>query len=126
MRKIKQVLRLRYEWKLDQRQVARSGSISVSAVHEYRKRAEKATVSWPLPDGWNDTRLEGVLYPCPEAKLQTQKSPPDYAAVHEQLQTHRHVTCSCFGRSIASPTPTAIATAASASRISAGARNSTW
>ena len=91
MRKIKEVLRLRYEWKLDQRQVARSGSISVSTVHEYLKRAEEAKVSWPLPDGWDDTRLEGVLYPCPEAKLQTQKSPPDFAAVHEQLLTHRHV-----------------------------------
>jgi len=124
MRKIKDVLRLRYEWKLDQRQVARSGSISVSTVHEYRKRAEKAKVSWPLPDGWNDARL--VLYPCPEAKLRTQKSPPDFAAVHEQLRTHRHVTLQLLGRSIASPTPTAIATAASASRISAGARHSTW
>ena len=126
MRKIKEVLRLRYELKLDQRQIARSCSISVSTVHEYRKRAEKAKVSWPLPDGWNDTRLEGVLYPCPEAKLRTQKSPPDFAAVHEQLRTHRHVTLQLLGRSIASPTPTAIATAASASRISAGARNSTW
>ncbi len=55
MRKIKEVLRLRYELKLDQRQIARSCSISVSTVHEYLKRAEEAKVSWPLPDGWDDT-----------------------------------------------------------------------
>ena len=42
MRKIKEVLRLRYELKLDQRQVARSCSVSVSTVHEYLKRAEAA------------------------------------------------------------------------------------
>ena len=40
MRKIKEVLRLRYELKLDQRQIARSCSIAVSTVHEYLKRAE--------------------------------------------------------------------------------------
>src|SRR3954471_1463259 len=92
MRKIKEVLRLRYELKLDQRQIARSCSISVSTVHEYLKRAEGAKVSWPLPDGWDDTRLESALYPCPEAKPQPKKSAPDFAAVHEQLRTHRHVT----------------------------------
>jgi hypothetical protein len=45
MRKIKEVLRLRYELKLDQRQIARSCSISVSTVHEYLKRTEGAKVS---------------------------------------------------------------------------------
>jgi transposase len=77
---------------LDQRQVARSCSIAVSTVHEYLQRAEAAHVSWPLPDGWNDTRLEAALYPSPDAKPQPKKSPPDFAAVHEQLRTHRHVT----------------------------------
>jgi DNA-binding transcriptional regulator LsrR (DeoR family) len=49
MRKIKEVLRLRYELKLDQRQIARSCSISVRTVHEYLKRAESAKTStvWP-------------------------------------------------------------------------------
>src|SRR5260370_11581384 len=92
MRKTKEVLRLRYELKLDQRQSDSSCSISVSTVHEYSKRAEGAKLSWPLPEGWDDTRLEAALYPCPEAKPQTKKSPPDFAAVHEQLRTHRHVT----------------------------------
>ena len=92
MRKIKEVLRLRYELKLDQRQIARSCSISVSTVHEYLRRAERAKVSWPLPDGWDDAHLEAALYPCPEAKPQAKKSPPDFAAIHEQLRSHRHVT----------------------------------
>jgi transposase len=92
MRKIKEVLRLRYELKLDQRQIARSCSIAVSTVHEYLKRAEAAKVTWPLPDGWNDARLEAALYPSPDATPQPKKSPPDFTAVHEQLRTHRHVT----------------------------------
>ena len=92
MRKIKEVLRLRYELNLDHRQIARSCSISVSTVHEYLKRAEGAKLQWPLPDGWNDTHLEAALYPSPEAKPRPQKSAPDFAAIHEQLRTHRHVT----------------------------------
>jgi transposase len=92
MRRIKEVLRLRYELKLDQRPIARSCSIAVSTVHDYLKRAEAAKVSWPLPEGWDDTRLEAALYPCPEARPQPKKSPPDFAQVHEQLRTHRHVT----------------------------------
>ena len=61
-------------------------------MHEYLKRAEAAKVSWPLPDGWDDTRLEAALYPGSEAKPQPQKSPPDFAMVPEQLRSHRHVT----------------------------------
>jgi hypothetical protein len=90
--KIKEVLRLRYELNLDQRQIARSCSIAASTVHEYLKRAERDKVWWPLPDGWNDTHLEAALYPSLETKPQPQKSPPDFAAIHEQLRTHRHLT----------------------------------
>ena len=39
MRKIKEVLRLRFELRLDQRQIARSCSLAVSTVHEFLKRA---------------------------------------------------------------------------------------
>ena len=94
MRKIKEVLRLRNELKLDQRQIARSCSISVSTVHEYLKRAEAAKVGWPLPEGWDDARLEAALFPPSGSQPQpsTQKSPPDFDAIHEQLQCHRHVT----------------------------------
>lgn len=94
MRKIKEVLRLRNELKLDQRQIARSCSVSVSTVHEYLKRAAAADIGWPLLDGWDDGRLEAALFPRPDTPPQptTRKSPPDFAAIHEQLQRHRDVT----------------------------------
>ena len=94
MRKIKEVLRLRNELKLDQRQIARSCSLSVSTVHEYLKRAATANLIWPLPEDWDDTRLEAALFPSSDSSPRPPngKSPPDFAAVHEQLQRHRHVT----------------------------------
>ena len=54
MRKIKEVLRLRFELGLGQRAIARACSISQSTVHEYLKRVEAAKVSWPLPEGWDE------------------------------------------------------------------------
>ena len=94
MRKIKEVLRLRNELQLEQRQIARSCSLSVSTVHEYLKRAAVANVGWPLPEGWDDARLAAALFPPPDVppRPTTRKSPPDFAAIHEQLQRHRHVT----------------------------------
>jgi len=52
MRKIKEVLRLRHELGLGQRQIARSCSIGLGTVHDYLQRAEKAGVKWPLPEDW--------------------------------------------------------------------------
>ena len=92
MRRIKEVLRLRYELKLDQRQIARSCSLSVSTVHEYLKRAEAAGVGWPLPSDWDEGRLEASLFRYPDSRLAPKKSPPDYAAIHDQLRRHRHLT----------------------------------
>ena len=58
MRKLKEVLRLRYEMGLGQRQIARSCSIGHGTVYEYLKRAQAAGVTWPLPEGRDDRRLE--------------------------------------------------------------------
>ena len=51
MRKIKEVLRLRFEVGLGQRQIARSCSIGLGTVHDYLQRAEAAGVTWPLGRG---------------------------------------------------------------------------
>ena len=75
MRKIKEVLRLRFELGLGHRQIARSCSIGHGTVYEYLKRAQ-AGVGWPLPEGWDDHRLEEALFgPTPGAST-TAASPP--------------------------------------------------
>ena len=44
MRKIKEILRLHFEQKLGQRQIARSINTSQSTVHEYLARMQKPPV----------------------------------------------------------------------------------
>ena len=93
MRKLKEVLRLRYELGLGQRQIARSCSIGHGTVYEYLKRAQAAGVSWPLPEGWDDRQLEAALLGgTPRRAYETRKSPPDFAQLHEELQRHPHLT----------------------------------
>ena len=63
MRKIKEVLRLRYDLGLLQNEIARSCSIGQASVHRYLERASAAGLSWPLPEDWDDRRLNELLFP---------------------------------------------------------------
>ena len=93
MRKLKEVLRLRYDLGLGQRQIARSCSIGQGTVSEYLKRAEAAGVSWPLPEGWNDRQLEAAVFGrTPRHVYQTRRPQPDFAQLQEELQRHSYLT----------------------------------
>jgi len=63
MRKIKDVLRLRFESSLSTRKIAFSLRISLGSVHEYLSRARAAGLSWPLPVGLTEEQLEARLFP---------------------------------------------------------------
>jgi transposase len=92
MRKIKEVLRL-HSLELKQQQIARSCGISQSTVSEYLKTAEAAGVSWAEASSWEESRLQQALFPDRQRPAKRREfSPPDFTAVHEQLQRHKHVT----------------------------------
>ena len=56
MRKIHEILRLHFEQKLGQRQIARSANVSQSTVHEYLARMNAAGLRWPLNEEWDEDR----------------------------------------------------------------------
>ena len=62
MRKTKEILRLKYELGLSNRQIARSCNVSRRTVAEYIFRAEKNGITWPLPDETDNARLEEFLF----------------------------------------------------------------
>jgi transposase len=95
MRKLREVLRLRFELKLGYQQIGRSCAIAVSTVHKYLKRAEAAGVSWPLPEDWDEARVEAAVFPHatpPALEPRSARTPPDFAAIHEQLRSNKYVT----------------------------------
>ena len=62
MRKIAEVLRLKWECQQSNRAIARSCSISHSTVAEYLRRAQEAGLSWPLPAGVGEDTLYELLF----------------------------------------------------------------
>jgi transposase len=93
MRKIREVLRLRFELGLGQRAIARACSISQSTVHEYLRRAAAAEIAWPLSEEWNEPGLERALYgERQRAGRLPQNLLPDFSVLHGELQQHRHLT----------------------------------
>lgn len=84
MRKIKDVLRLKYEAKLSCRQIAASLKLSVGVISKYTKAAEAAGLSWPLPGGLDDTTLEARLF-APVTPVR-EHVVPDCAYIHQELR----------------------------------------
>ncbi len=65
MRKIKEVLRLKFSVGSDWWAIARAARIGLGTVHEYLQRAEAAGVTWPLGEDWDEERLETALFGGP-------------------------------------------------------------
>ena len=86
MRKIREVLRLREEQRLSQRQISTSCHIGLGTVTEYLRRAKSAGLSWPLPPDLTDGELEARLFPPPVAIPAAARPLPDWAAVHQELR----------------------------------------
>jgi transposase len=92
MRKIQEILRLKWACSLSNRAIAGSCHISHSTVSEYLKRAEKAGLQWPLPAELDEDQLERLLFPEVEKAEQSAARPtPDWEKVHQELKK-RHVT----------------------------------
>ena len=86
MRKIREVLRLKYECKLTNRKIAESVSIARSTVGDYVRRAEAAGLSWPLPDDLDDSRLEQILFNQIPHTPKDGRPPLDFSHVHKELK----------------------------------------
>ena len=86
MRKIREVLRLRFAQGLSQRAIGTSLRLSTGAVNSYLGRARMAGLGWPLPDEFDDAQLEALLYPPPPDVAAEQRPVPDWAVVHRELR----------------------------------------
>jgi transposase len=86
MRKIKEVLRLKFDNKLSKRQIAQSCSIAHSTVSEYLRRFRRASLNWPLPEEIDDNQLEQLLFPRPQIGSPHRRPQPDWAYIHQELR----------------------------------------
>jgi transposase len=84
MRKLREILRLKYERRMSHRAIARACAVGVGTVSEYVRRARKAGLSWPLPDGLDDGSLEARLFVAAEPGRERIR--PDVARIHQELR----------------------------------------
>lgn len=84
MKKIIEVLRLKYEAKLSHEKIARACCLSKGVVSKYIGLANAQQISWPLPEGMDEAQLEAVLFPL-KPKI-VGFSEPDYFHIHQALK----------------------------------------
>jgi transposase len=86
MRKIEEILRLKYEVGLSHRAIAQSCLVSPSTVSEYVTHAKAAGLSWPLPEGLSAEELDELLFPRRGPTSGRNIRQPDWAEVHKELR----------------------------------------
>ena len=86
MRKTKEILRLHWGLGLGKRQISRACNVSPSTVVDYIRRAEKAGLSWPLPDDIDDTTIEALLFPPEPPKRTSLRCMPSMEEIHRDLR----------------------------------------
>jgi len=83
MRRVREILRLKYEGDATERAIARSLGVARSTVALTLERAAAAKLSWPLPATLTDRVLEAMLYASTGApRGGRRKAEPDWTHVH--------------------------------------------
>ena len=87
MRKIREILRLRFELALSHEKIARACGVSKGVVNKYLALCVAAGVQWPLPAEFDDAALEAQLFGKPgRPRTTTPFTAPDFAQVHQELK----------------------------------------
>lgn len=92
MRKVREIMRLKFGADLPHKAIGRSLGIAASTVRLTLQRAAEAGLTWPLSDDLTDVVLEERLYGAAATRQGRRRlAEPDWAAVHRELK-RKHVT----------------------------------
>jgi transposase len=61
-------------------------SIGRTTVAEYLSRAAAAGLSWPIPEGMDETRLERLLFSSTPRAPSSERPVPDWSEIHTELK----------------------------------------
>jgi transposase len=97
MRKIKDVLRLKYTAELSHRQVAASLGIGKSVVANYWRAACAQGLTWETVSAMTEEDLSAKLVDG-SAPNPSGKPLPDFEYIHQELRAHKHLTLTLLWR----------------------------
>src|ERR1019366_4800070 len=86
MRRLRDILRLKYEAGLPHRAIAQACAVGLGTVSAYLARATAAGVMWPLPADLDDGALEARLFARPVNPSRPDQVLPVWSTVHQELK----------------------------------------
>lgn len=86
MHTIREILRLHFDSKLSQHQIAASLKISSGVVNKYLSLAKAAALHWPMDPQIDDKALRALLSPYKDTAKQGAFVEPDYPSIHQELK----------------------------------------
>ncbi len=89
VRKIKEVLRLKHDCNLSEREIARSCHISRTTVTDYLSRAKAAGLGWPEAAAVSEYDLVKRLFPDKPVPSSVPRPMPDCQYIYNELRTYR-------------------------------------
>src|SRR5258708_27173717 len=84
MRRLRELLRLKYDSGLSHRAIAQACALGLGTVTTYLQRATAAGLTWPLPDDLDDAALEARVFARPVAARV--RVVPEWAPLHQELK----------------------------------------
>ena len=86
MRKIKEVLKLKWKHGCSKKRIAMSCNISRSTVRDYLRRAKAAGLSWPIDPELDDATIEDLLFPSRPHIPSSQRQMPPMEYLFQELK----------------------------------------
>jgi len=86
MRKIREILRLKCECHLTDRQIAKSCCVARSTVASYLSKIKSAGLKWPLPENLNDTDIYNLMYKSRGNRSGIKRNMPPMDYIHNELK----------------------------------------
>lgn len=86
MRKIREILRLKHERKLSNRQISAATAVGRETVSKYLRRAEAAGLTWEAACDFTDVEVESLLFEQIGRNEPVVRAPIDFDWVHMELR----------------------------------------
>lgn len=86
MRKIRDILRLRFGAGLTIRQIKDSTKASIGAIQKLLAKADALALTWPLPTDLDDNQLARLFYPAADTTVSSRYHIPDWQGVQQELK----------------------------------------
>ncbi len=88
MKRIREILRYKFDHSLSNERISRALNISKGSIHNVLHRFKESVLSWPLPENISDTKLESSLY---KESTEAKGNLPDISYLEKELR-RPHVT----------------------------------